>query len=76
VTAIDLRRGPGGLVVEVTLESSSGRIWTRAALDGGDPRELARTIAARHDLVPVWRDLGWLAADHRRPPADRYERRG
>lgn len=77
VTAIDLRPAPGGgLTVEVTMTDPGGRRWTRSALEQGDPRELARSIAARHDLVPIWRDLEWVTGNRPRPPADRYERRG
>lgn len=38
-------------------------------------RSLARSMAADHDLVPIWEDSSWIVGDSRRPPADRYEHR-
>lgn len=41
----------------------------------GHVRSLARSMAADHDLVPVWEDSSWISGDSRRPPASRYVHR-
>lgn len=73
VVEISICERPGGRV-ELTVVSIDEAGRAVVEVDEGDAtfvRTQARVLAARHDLVPEWRDRSWIRSGER-PPASRY----
>lgn len=66
----------GAAAVCVTYESEAGEeLVRRTRGPEATVRAIARDLAERHDLVPLWEDLSWLWNGMARPPASLYRPR-
>lgn len=66
----------GHATVQVVARSTAGqRVVTRERGDEATMRTMVQSLAAQHDLVPIWDDATWMSDGTRRPPAPFYTTR-